>query len=580
MPEKRQKKILIVDDSEPIRTSLAAMLSAENYVAIVAENGKVGVEVARREIPDLILCDVQMPELDGYGVLNQLRNDGATAAIPFVFLTGRSESDQVREGMNLGADDYLTKPFKRAELVRTVNARLARRAIIEDRYASEIRVAEEKLNQLIHYDSLTGLPNRMLLHEKFDHLVQEKDGSTNVAVLLIGLDRFKRVNESLGFSFADILLKFVAERLVGHSAGRYPLARLAGDQFAILLSNFESEGIESMANGILEMIARPFQLETHQVFLTASAGVSVFPDHGAEIDKLIKNAEMAMYSAKRQGGNLIQIYQEEDHKVVSRKIDLEAGVRRALENNELLVYYQPQVNLTSGKIVGAEALMRWKHPQEGFISPAEFIPIMEDNGVIVSVGAWILSEACKQTRVWHSKGFSDFRVSVNLSPRQFSEPKLLEKLQQTLGNTGLPSEFLEIELTESSIVKDSVSTAKTLNELKAMGVRISMDDFGTGYSSLSYFRQFPFDSVKIDQSFIRDVANNSKNAAITLSIIQMAHNLHLNVIAEGVEVFTELFFLYLHQCQEMQGYIFSPPLPEAEFGKLLASGKTLQIHRR
>ena len=580
MPENRQKKILIVDDSEPIRTSLAAMLSAENYVAIVAENGLVAVELARRELPDLILCDVQMPELDGYGVLNQLRNEAATASIPFVFLTGRGEKDQVREGMNLGADDYLTKPFKRDELVRTVNARLARRAIIEDRYAAEIRIAEEKLNQLIHFDALTGLPNQMLLREKFNQLLDQKDETKKVAILLVGVDRFKRVNESLGNSFADILLKFVAERLVTHSSGRFPVARLSGDQFAFLLTDFDKEGIEAIGNEILETIARPFTLETHQVFLTASAGVSIYPEHSSEIDKLIKNAEMAMYSAKRQGGNLLQIYHDEHNKVVSRKIDLEAGVRRALDNEELLVYYQPQVNLTSGKIVGAEALMRWKHPQEGFIPPSEFIPIMEENGLIFSAGEWILSEACKQARIWRAKGFSTFRVSVNLSPRQFNEPKLLQKLEQVLKNTGLLSELLEIELTESSIVKDSVATAKTLNELKAMGIRISMDDFGTGYSSLYYFRQFPFDSVKIDQSFIRDVANNSKNAAITLSIIQMAHNLKLNVIAEGVETFTELFFLYLHHCQEMQGYMFSPPLPADEFGKLLASGKTLQIHRR
>ncbi|HSE39418.1 MAG TPA: EAL domain-containing protein, partial [Acidobacteriota bacterium] len=201
-------------------------------------------------------------------------------------------------------------------------------------------------------------------------------------------------------------------------------------------------------------------------------------------------------------------------------------------------------------------------------------------GYILPVGEWILGEACKQTRIWQSKGFSNFRVSVNLSPRQFSQPRLSERLEQILSDAALPSQFLEIEVTESSIVKDSEATAKTLNQLKTMGVRISMDDFGTGYSSLTYFRQFPFDSVKIDQSFIRDVANNSKNAAITLSIIQMAHNLHLNVIAEGVESFTELFFLYLHQCQEMQGYIFSPPLPAKEFAKLLASGKTLEIHRR
>ncbi|HSE41418.1 MAG TPA: diguanylate cyclase, partial [Acidobacteriota bacterium] len=291
MAEKRQKKILIVDDSEPIRTSLAAMLAAENYIALVAENGKIGVEVARKEIPDLILCDVQMPMLDGYGVLNQLRSDGATSAIPFVFLTGRIEQEQIREGMNLGADDYLTKPFRREELVRTVTARLARRALIEDRYTAEIRVAEEKLNQLIHYDTLTGLPNRMLLREKFDHLLHGKEG-TKLAVLLIGLDRFKRVNESLGYSFADILLKFVAERLIANSSGRYPVARLSGDQFAVLLPNIESKSVESLANGILETIARPFTLETHQVFLTASGGVSIYPEQASELDRLIKNAEM------------------------------------------------------------------------------------------------------------------------------------------------------------------------------------------------------------------------------------------------------------------------------------------------
>ena len=334
--------------------------------------------------------------------------------------------------MNLGADDYLTKPFKRDELVRTVNARLARRAIIEDRYAAEIRLAEEKLNQLIHHDSLTGLPNQMLLREKFNQLLDQKDETKKVAILLIGVDRFKHVNESLGNSFADILLKFVAERLVTYSSERYPVARLAGDQFAFLIPNVDKEGVDALGNEILETIARPFTLETHQVFLTASAGVSIYPEHSSEIDKLIKNAEMAMYSAKRQGGNLLQIYQDEHNKVVSRKIDLETGVRRALDNQELLVYYQPQVNLTSGKIVGAEALMRWKHPQEGFIPPSEFIPIMEENGLIFSAGEWILSEACNQARIWRAKGFSTFRVSVNLSPRQFNEPKLLQKLEQVL----------------------------------------------------------------------------------------------------------------------------------------------------
>lgn len=579
MAEERPKKILIVDDSEPIRNSLSAMLEAENYQTVVAENGKIGVEIARKEIPHLILCDVQMPELDGYGVLTELRNDATTAAIPFVFLTGRAELDQIREGMNLGADDYLTKPFKREELIRAVNARLARRAIIEDHFAAEIRVAEEKLNQLMHYDLLTGLPNQMLLREKFESITRH-DSNANVTVFLIGLDRFKRINETLGFSFGDILLKFVAERLVAYSSGNYLLARLAGDQFVILIPGLQTKKIEPVGKEMLETISRPFSLETHQLFLTASVGVSAFPQNGSEIDKLIKNAELALHSAKRAGGNCQQIYSPEQHAFESRKHQLQSSFTGALENSEFVVYYQPQVNITSGMIVGAEALVRWNHPQKGFISPGEFIPIMEDSGWIIPVGDWILTESCKQAKIWHSTGFPKMQISVNLSPRQFSQPNLAKRLQEILDEAKLPSKFLEVEITESSIMQDTAETIRILNELKSTGVRIALDDLGTGFSSLAYLRQFPLDSVKIDQSFIRDVAMNSKHAAITTAIIQMAKNMKLKVVAEGVESFPELFFLYMQQCEEIQGYIFSRPLSAKDFAKLLASGKKLQIHRQ
>lgn len=579
MAEERPKKILIVDDSEPIRNSLSALLEAENYKTVVAENGKIGVDIARKEIPHLILCDVQMPELDGYGVLAELRNDPATAAIPFVFLTGRAERDQIREGMNLGADDYLTKPFKREELIRAVSARLARRAIIEDHFAAEIRVAEEKLNQLMHYDALTGLPNQMLLREKFGP-ISGNESNGNVMVFLIGLDRFKRINESLGFSFGDILLKFVAERLVAFSSGNYPLARFAGDAFVILIPGLQPEKIESVGKEMLEAISRPFTLEAHQLFLTASVGVSTFPKDGSDIDKLIKNAEVALASAKRAGGNCQQIYSVEQHAFESRKHQLQSSFPLALENSEFEVYYQPQINITSGMIVGAEALVRWNHPQKGFISPGEFIPIMEDSGWIIPVGDWILRTSCKQAKIWHSDGFPKMRVSVNLSPRQFSQPNLAKRLQEILDEAELSSKFLEIEITESSIMQDTEATIRILNELRKTGVRIALDDLGTGFSSLSYLRQFPVDSVKIDQSFIRDVTNNSKHAAIATGIIQMAKNMKLKVVAEGVESFPELFFLYMHQCEEIQGYIFSRPIPAKEFRKLLASGKKLQIHRQ
>jgi diguanylate cyclase (GGDEF)-like protein len=577
MAEERLKKILVVDDSDSIRHSLSAVLEAENYEIVLAENGKIGVEIARKEIPHLILCDVQMPELDGYGVLTELRRDPVTAAIPFVFLTGRVDRDQIRQGMNLGADDYLTKPVKREELIRAVNARLARRAIIEDHFAAEIRVAEEKLNKMLHYDALTGLPNEMSLREKFA-LISRNESS--VTAFLIGLDRFKRINETLGFPFGDILLKFVAERLVAFSSGRYPVARFAGDAFVILIPGLEPEKIESVCKEMLEAISRPFLLEAHQLFLTASIGVSTFPQNSPDIDKLIKNAEVAMLSAKRAGGSCQQIYSSEQHAVESRKHQLQSAFPQALENSEFEVYYQPQINITSGMIVGAEALVRWNHPQKGFISPGEFIPMMEDSGWIIPVGDWVLSTSCKQAKIWHSTGFPKMRISVNLSPRQFSQPNLAKRLQEILDEAKLASKFLEVEITESSITQDTAATIRILNGLKATGVRIALDDLGTGFSSLAYLRQFPLDSVKIDQSFIRDVAMNSKHAAITTAIIQMAKNMKLKVVAEGVESFPELFFLYMQQCEEIQGFIFSRPLPASDFAKLLASGKKLQIHRQ
>jgi EAL domain-containing protein (putative c-di-GMP-specific phosphodiesterase class I) len=287
-----------------------------------------------------------------------------------------------------------------------------------------------------------------------------------------------------------------------------------------------------------------------------------------------------MLSAKRAGGNCQQIYSSEQHAVESRKHQLQSAFPQALENSEFEVYYQPQINITSGMIVGAEALVRWNHPQKGFISPGEFIPMMEDSGWIIPVGDWVLSTSCKQAKIWHSTGFPKMRISVNLSPRQFSQPNLAKRLQEILDEAKLASKFLEVEITESSITQDTAATIRILNGLKATGVRIALDDLGTGFSSLAYLRQFPLDSVKIDQSFIRDVAMNSKHAAITTAIIQMAKNMKLKVVAEGVESFPELFFLYMQQCEEIQGFIFSRPLPAADFAKLLASGKKLQIHRQ
>ena len=572
-------KILVIEDEQFVRENILELLDAEGFEVIGAENGRVGVDLAKVMLPDLILCDVMMPELDGYGVLTSLRQESVTASVPFIFLTAKVAKADFRQGMELGADDYLTKPFTRAELLGAIASRLKKRAAVQERHNTELKEAKEQLNYLIHNDSLTNLPNRLSLRERFKQ-VQPTDSSDEqlITVLSVGLDRFNQINDNLGHAVGDLLIKAVADRLTACVETGDIVARLNADQFAIILpKSQQKKEVGNIAQTILKNLSQIFTLPGQEVFITASIGIAVYPRDGIEIEQLLRNANTAMAKAKQQGGDQYEFYTAAYNIGSSERLALQTTLRHALEREELLVYYQPQVDLKTGQIIGAEALVRWQNPDRGLVSPDKFIPIAEETGLIIPIGEWVLHTACKQTKLWQTAGFPSLRVAVNLSSRQFSQIDLRKQLVQILMETGLDPKNIELELTESMLVQNTEVAIRRLNALKSLGVQIAIDDFGTGYSSLSYLQQFPFDILKIDRCFIRNITDNPNNAAITKAIIEMAKSLNLKLIAEGVETESELSFVCQQKCDTMQGYLFSRPLPAQEFEQLLTTGKRLPL---
>ncbi|HEY9741221.1 MAG TPA: EAL domain-containing protein [Coleofasciculaceae cyanobacterium] len=573
------KKILVIEDEEFVRENIVELLDAEGFEVIGAEDGRMGLNLAKAMVPDLILCDVMMPELDGYGVLTALRQDSILAAVPFIFLTAKAAKADLRQGMELGADDYLTKPFTRAELLGAIISRLKKQAAVQERYHTELQQAKEQLEYLIHNDSLTNLPNRLSLRDRFKQ-VQPTDTDTEklVGVLCLSLDRFNQINDNLGHIVGDLLIKAVAERLTACVGREDTVARLSADQFAIIVATIEhKKEVGNLAQTILEKLSETFALAGQEIFVTASIGIGLYPRDGAELEQLLNHANTAMAKAKQQGGDQYEFYTAAFNIGSSERLALQSSLRHALEREELQVYYQPLVNLKTGRIVGAEALVRWQHPERGLVSPDKFIPVAEETGLIMPIGEWVLHTACKQTKLWQTAGFSSLRVAINLSSRQFSQIDLRKQLVQILMETGLDPKYIELELTESMLVQNTEVAIRRLNALKALGVEIAIDDFGTGYSSLSYLQQFPFDILKIDRCFIRNITENANNAAITKAIIAMAKSLNLKLIAEGVETEAELSFVYQQQCDGMQGFLFSRPVPAQEFEQLLKAGKRLLL---
>lgn len=583
------KKILVIEDEPSVRNNLLRLLNAEGFQALSAEDGNEGIQLAQSQAPDLILCDIMMPEMTGFDVLQVLRSDAQTNTIPFIFLTAKADRSDLRQGMLLGADDYLTKPFTRLELLAAIATRLSKHDAVTQRYNEALKTATEQLNRLAYYDSVTELPNRLLLRERFQQTLQTfaqttvtaspTSDSPSIAILSLGLDRFQWIHHNLGFTYSDLLLKRVAERLRDCIGENDTVARLEGTQFAIILTTAaaRSEMVKNVQK-ILNVLLHPFELDNYEVFVTPSIGIAIYGKDGEEIEKLVRNAETARNLVQSQSGLRYQFYQPKSDSVKTDRfanrgspqtLTLETRLHYALERNEFEIFYQPKVNLKTGKLTGAEALIRWLHPQDGRISPAEFLPLAEKTGFIVEIDQWVLRTVCQQVKTWQTEGFSAVQVAVNLSGRQFNQPGITERIVEILKQTQLEPHLLEIELTESTLVKNVTAAIATLNDLKQLGIQVAIDDFGTGYSSLGYLKQFPFTTLKIDRCFVSNVTADSTSSAIAIAIIQMAQSLNLKVVAEGVETEAEKAFLAQNQCDEIQGYLISPPLPPNQFSQYL-----------
>lgn len=438
------------------------------------------------------------------------------------------------------------------------------------RLVIERKNAENRLEFLAHFDSLTGLPNRTLFRDRLAHGISRAERlNQSLALMFLDLDRFKTINDTLGHEMGDNLLKSVAKRLRNCIRGEDTVARLGGDEFIMILEQIATpEDAGKAAQKILDSFAPPFNLGGMEIFVTASIGISIYPEDCFDIEGLLRDADTALYGAKDAGRNTFKYYTAEMNKRSLESLNMENNLRHALERREFILYYQPKISLLTGNLIGAEALIRWRHPQRGIVPPAEFISLLEDTGMINEVGRWALQSACTQNKAWMDGGMPPFRIAVNISARQFLHNDLTKHVAEALEKSGLSPDQLELELTESLLMQEPEHADQLLRGIRALGVvRIHLDDFGTGYSSLSYLKRFPIDSVKIDASFVRDIPTDKEDDAIVLAVIAMAHSLGLKVIAEGVENEGQLEFLRLHECDVVQGYLVSPPLPADQFAE-------------
>ena len=574
--------ILIVDDEPEIRHMVRDML-CESYECTTVGSAEEALLLLRAEKYGLIISDINMGGMSGLEMIPQVRALAPDTVV--MMISGGQTIVSAIEALRCGAFDYITKPFDFRHVEVAVRRALEHHALLKSKRRHEnhleelVRQRTAELQHLAYHDALTDLPNRILFEDRLTQaLLLAEHNRQTLGVLFLSLNRFKKVHDTLGRAIGDRLLQQVAERLRRSAHKGETIARFEGDEFALLLTQIggpEGEGVAEIIFQINESLKLPFTIDEHELFITVSIGISLYPADGSDAPTLLKNADAALYRAKEQGGDNYQFYTADLNARALKRLTLESSLRRALERSEFEVYYQPVLDTNTRKIVGMEALLRWHHPELGLVQPAEFIPLAEDTGMIVPIGEWVLRTACTQSKAWQEAGFAPLTLAVNLSARQFQQQNLSEVVARILQETRLNSHDLELELTESSIMKNAESAVQTLGELKAMGVKIAIDDFGTGYSSLGYLKRLPIDTVKIDRSFVRDVTTEPDDAALVMAIITLAHNLRLKVIAEGVETEEQRRFLHLLRCDEWQGYLFSRPLPVAAFEELLSRAQNL-----
>ena len=631
VPDIFNAKILIVDDQEANVRLLDLMLNRAGYTSITSTMDPQTVyEMHRQNHYDLILLDLQMPIMDGFQVMEGLKELELDSYLPVMAIT--AQPGHKLSALKRGAKDFISKPFDRVEVLTRIhnmlevrllyselkrhrlvleqamqelrevgaglrameaalsrekaaldvqvlqlqqaNARLVITTTEAHKLAEEVQTGKVQLNHLAHHDVLTDLPNRLLLN---DRLVQAialaRRQSQQLALMFLDLDHFKHINDSLGHAIGDQLLRSVANRLGASVRSSDTVCRQGGDEFVILLADVEhAKDAVLCAQKILAALSASHLIDQLELYVTVSIGISIYPDDAQDADTLLKNADTAMYYAKAGGRNNYQFFEQHMNVLAVERHAIESGLRRALERQEFVLYYQPKINLQSGTIVGVEALIRWQHPERGLLLPVDFIPIAEDSGLILPIGRWVLRAACFQSRAWLQAGLPPVTIAVNTSALEFGAKDFLENIHATLTETGLDPHYLELELTESVLMRDAEAANSVLHVLADLGVKFAVDDFGTGYSSLSYLRQFPISTLKIDQSFVNQITTNPDDTTLVGAVISMGKSLKHRVIAEGVETSEQYAYLLNQQCDEGQGYYFSRPVAAEAFAILLRAG--------
>jgi diguanylate cyclase (GGDEF)-like protein len=559
-------KVLLIEDNPGDARLIREMIEEEDapFALHCADRLALGLEHLSAGETALVLLDLSLP--DSFGLETFAKVYAHAPTVPIIVLTGNDDQTVALSAVKGGAQDYLVKSrLDRELLLRSMH------------YSIERKRYQVQLEHQANYDSLTGLPNRTLLHDRLKQAVYAQRTPRNIAVVFMDLDHFKFVNDSLGHSTGDKLLKAMGERLRTALREGDTVGRVGGDEFVLILADQNNEEVIFRAmQRISARVAEPITIEGKELYVTCSAGISLYPQDGPDVDTLLKNADAAMYRAKEHGRSNFQFYTSEMNERVNERLALEGALRRALERQELLLHYQQKVDLKTGSIIGAEALVRWLHPEWGLVRPARFISLAEETGLIVPLGEWVLREACRQVRAWLDEGLKPGVVSVNLSARQFRQQDLVRMVSRILEETGLEPQHLEMELTESMVMHNVESAIATLQGLKSLGVRLSVDDFGTGYSSLSYLKDLPIDALKIDRSFVRDIGGGAETGegVLAQAIISLGHNLHLKVVAEGVETDAQVRFLKRHGCDEVQGFLYGEPVaPEAHARLLHSTGR-------
>lgn len=578
--------LLIVDDDVNVRQVLEASLQSQGYLTVTARSGEEALVKVTQQAPDLILLDIMMPGLSGYEVARQLKSNSSTAPIPIIMLSGLGDPGARIQGLEAGAEDFLNKPVASDELWLRVRNLLRLKAfgdyqndqtlLLGDQRIDQERTrlaleSEQQRLQMAHYDTLTGLPNRTLFYTTLRMgLTQAELRGWHLAVVTVSLNEYKPVSETWGPLEVDQMLLELSHRLVNCLNVSDTLGRMDGDEFAMILIIREGQpDAQQMVDRIREALREPFDVLGHDVPMTASLGIALFPNDGADAQHLVKQANTALSRAKEVGRDTYRFYTPQMNVEALARQELENMLRAAVYKQAFELFYQPKIGLGDGQICGVEALLRWNRPGLAPISPALFVPVLESLGLISKVGRWVIDTACRQIADWQRAGLGLVQVAVNVSALQLAEDDLIQEIERSLKEHQVQAQWLELELTESSLMVSTPHTIASLLALKDLGVKISIDDFGTGYSSLAYLSRFPIDKLKIDIAFIKMVTENPQDAAIARTIIELAHSLDLQVIAEGVETREQLEFLTDNRCDQVQGFLFCRPLPARELEGLL-----------